>query len=182
MGKKRKKFSGGGSLSEEQVELNVMPFVDIFSLLCTFLLFSAVFVAIGVLEVQIPFLSNATPETNEEEKRSISVNIEVEDSQIIVKTSYSLPPENNKSYTFAHNESGLSEFHSKLLDIKQTDSSADKVTLFVDDQITYERLVKVIDNIKFVSPGDGVSSGGDEADGSKQEFLMKKVVMGDVLL
>ena len=58
-----------------------MPFVDIFSLLTTFLLFSAVFVKIGILEVQVPFLSNAAPPPDEKPSRSISVNVDMENDK-----------------------------------------------------------------------------------------------------
>ena len=55
----KKKKASMGIAPPGAVELNVMPFIDIFSLLCTFLLMSAVFLSIGILEVQVPFLTNA---------------------------------------------------------------------------------------------------------------------------
>ena len=70
--KKRMGADGGGS-----IELNVMPFIDVFSLLTTFLLFSAVFVQIGILEVQVPFLSNSNPPDNSKPSRDLSIKLDV---------------------------------------------------------------------------------------------------------
>ena len=49
--KKRKKAA------YNEIVLNIMPFIDVFSMLNTFLLYSAVFLAVGIIEVQIPYLS-----------------------------------------------------------------------------------------------------------------------------
>ena len=41
--------------------------IDIFSLLCTFLLFSAVYVSIGIQTVQVPFFTNAASDKKDDE-------------------------------------------------------------------------------------------------------------------
>jgi biopolymer transport protein ExbD len=53
------------------IELNIMPFIDVFSLLNTFLLLSAVFFSLGMLEVQLPFFSNA-PQKDSKPTRDLS--------------------------------------------------------------------------------------------------------------
>lgn len=52
MSKKKKRKQ----LESQSAQLNIMPFIDIFSMLNTFLLISASFVSIGILKVQVPFL------------------------------------------------------------------------------------------------------------------------------
>ena len=167
--------------SAQEVELNVMPFIDIFSLLCTFLLFSAVFVSIGILEVQIPFLTNAAPPQDLESKRLLDVKIDVEMERVELTTSFTKAPIDENRQFFSRDESGLSQMHAKLIELRDDYEDTDKVTLFVDDEILYEDLVKVLDQIKLRFPGD---PGFDTQGSSKgvETSLYPKVVMGSVLL
>ena len=167
--------------SAGEVELNVMPFIDIFSLLCTFLLFSAVFVSIGILEVQIPFLTNAAPNQDLESKRLLDVKIDVEMERVELTTSFTKAPIDENREFFSRDEKGLSEMHAKLIELRDEYEETDKVTLFVDDDILYEDLVLVLDQIKLRFPGD---PGFDSQESNKgiETSLYPKVVMGSVLL
>ena len=171
-------------LPASSVELNVMPFVDIFSLLCTFLLFSAVFVTIGILQVQVPFLSNAAPTDDDkgEDKRSVVVKIEVDKKQVELSTSYSKAPINPEKKQFQRTTAGLLEFHKELLRIRNENKETDKVTLFVDDDIIYDDLIKVLDQIKIRFPGDLGYFAGSSPNGEDGGSLYPKVVMGNILL
>src|SRR5690242_5526162 len=100
----------------EDVELNIMPFIDIFSMLNTFLLFSAVFLSVGIMEVQIPFLSNAKPE-KKEDNRFFVVNVSVEKEKIEVDARYSAPPENLNRKEFPNTPDGQKQMHAHLVDL-----------------------------------------------------------------
>ena len=58
MSSRKRRKQKAGFVEGAPVELNVMPFIDVFSLLTTFLLFSAAFITIGILEVQIHYFRN----------------------------------------------------------------------------------------------------------------------------
>lgn len=175
--KKKKLVSPPG----QDVELNVMPFIDIFSLLCTFLLFSAVFVTIGILEVQIPFLTNAAPNQDLENKRLLEVKIDVEMERVELATSFTKAPiDENREY-YSRDEKGLSEMHSELIELRDNYEETDKVTLFVDDEILYEDLVQVLDQIKLRFPGDP-GFNPQESNKGIETTLYTKVVMGSVIL
>lgn len=184
-------MAGGGT---ETVDLNLMPFIDIFSLLTTFLLFSAVFVHIGILEVQVPFLTNAPPPPTKS-SRSISVKVDLGEKNIEVITEYSEPPVDQRKYNFEHTDTGVASMHKKLIEIRQSTPENDKLTFFVDDEVTYEKMTRVLDEIKFVSQGEPqfkeiADDSGEEDDpaakqklsGDGQNGLYPKVVMGSVLL
>ena len=160
-----------------QVQLNVMPFVDIFSLLCTFLLFSAVFIAIGIVEVQVPFLSNAAP-PKDKPKRSISVNVEVEKKKIILKTAYSAAPANPTNREYGVNKDGLKEFHKAMVSIKKENPESNKVTMLVEDDVLFDKMIAVLDRVKFVIPEESGEAG--KVDG--QSDLFPKVVIASVML
>ena len=64
------------------IQLNIMPFIDVFSLLNTFLLMSAVFLSVGIIEVQIPFLTSAPPEKQDEKFCDVKVDMEKEKIEV----------------------------------------------------------------------------------------------------
>ena len=170
--KKKHKQTVGSS-----VELNVMPFIDIFSLLCTFLLFSAVFVSMGIVDVQVPFLSNAKPNFGDSKhERTLSINIEINLETISLSTEWSEEPINKKSWQFKRDKSGISKFHNFLIKIKDKFNKQDKVTLFTDDKLSFEEVIEIIDAIKLRNIDKASASKGVNSP------LFTKVVMGSVLL
>ncbi len=170
-------------LEYRDIELNIMPFIDMFSMLNTFLLFSAVFLSIGIIEVQIPFLTNAPP-PKQQKTRNLQVNVDIEPDKIEVTTAFSAPPENEQKTTYALNESGVAEMHARLVSIRQQNEDTDLVTLFSGDDVTYEKLTLVLDNIKFRNEADPVFREKDPRTGELRTsvFLFPKVVMGSVIL
>ena len=163
------------------VELNIMPFIDIFSLLCTFLLFSAVFISIGIHAVQIPFLTNAAPPPGPPEKsRNISVRVDVTKTQITVESSWSEPPVDKRSEKFPFTTEGLDSLHNTLSSMRNEDKAFDKIDFFTSDDLIYEDLVKLLDAIKLRRATDPVFEGKKgEPDAV---FLIPKVVMSSVIL
>lgn len=168
---------------QEAAELNIMPFIDVFSVLTTFLLFSAVFIAIGIIKVQVPFFTNK--EQPDKPKRTLSVKVDVRKDKMIFARNFSLAPRNAVSVTYNVNVAGYLALHKKLVESRSLDKENDLVTLFSDDDVTFEQLSKVLDTIKFRKEGDPVFL--READDEKiqkvsRDFLYPKVVMGSVIL
>lgn len=162
------------------VELNIMPFIDIFSLLCTFLLFSAVFISIGIHVVQVPFLTSAPPDNDNEKARTLSVKVDVSKNQIAVDSSWSEPPINRKVEKFNHNPEGLNNLHNYLVKLRQSDNSLDKADFFTDDDINYEQIVLLLDAIKIRRPNDPIFE--TQKGAPESVFLIPKVVMSSVIL
>ncbi len=166
--------------SVEGVELNVMPFIDIFSLLCTFLLFSAVFVSIGIHTVQIPFLTNAAPSSSDDKKpkRIIQVHLDIEDSSMKLKTKWSQAPINKKTHEFSRTDEGLEKLHRKLIEIRAKNIDSDKITIYNEDHLIYDDLIKILDAIRLRDPKDPPLVNSD----GKGVGLFSKVVLGSILL
>lgn len=177
--KKRRK-----RIEYKEVELNIMPFIDVFSMLNTFLLFSAVFIMIGITEVQIPFLTNAPP-PKEKSARSLNINIDVTKEKIEVVRVYSMPPADEMKWEFVFNKDGIEQMHRRLVSLRKEEPDVDKVTLFSDDDVIYKDLSNVLDAIKLREEGDPVFA-TKSADKKEQEaatiFLYPKIVMGSVML
>ena len=177
MAKKRK-----AKKTSAAAELNVMPFIDIFSMLVTFLLVSAAFVSIGIVKVQVPFLSNA-PEDKSKPSRDLIVDVHIEKEKILLSTQFSLPPKEKFEKSFSLNKNGIDNLHNDLVAIKQKNPDADKVTVYSDDDIGYQDLVLVIDAISLLKESDPTISSNDSSLKSKAKVgLFDKVVMGSVLL
>ncbi len=181
MKRKRK----GSTIEAGAVELNVMPFIDVFSLLTTFLLFSAVFIQIGVLEVQIPFLSNAKPPDFQKPERILEVKADVSKEFIEISSSWTAAPTDEKKKQFPRNKAGIAEAHRELISIRTTHPDIDKLTMYSEDEITYKELAEVLDAVKFLSPGETLPPPKDPSamkNGESQPSLFPKVIMGSVML
>lgn len=182
MGRKKRKQIA--QVADAMVDLNVMPFIDIFSLLCTFLLFSAVFVSIGVVEVQIPFLSNAAPPKEQkkaEDNRDLEVKVEISKKEIKLTSSFSRPPVDMSTTGYDFTESGLAKLHSKLVSLKDANPESDKITVFIDDDVIYDEIIGALDQIQLRYP-DGSGKVTSQNNEGKNVYLFQKIVFGSVLL
>ncbi len=161
-----------------------MPFIDVFSLLNTFLLMSAVFIAIGVLEVEIPFLTSAPPPPKDSE-RTLEVKVDMMKDKVEVVTSWSKPPVNERKESFDVTEAGMAALHKHMVEVRKLDLESDKVQLFTEDDVLWKDMAAVIDAIKLRQPGDPVfpmKTGSETEKAMAAEFLYPKVILASVIL
>jgi len=181
--KKKRKMKRKG-IPYRDIELNIMPFIDVFSLLNTFLLMSAVFLSVGILEVQIPFLTNAPPEKTPDE-RVLEIKVEMEKDKIDVTAAYSRPPVNEQKKSFKPTKEDIAAMHKFLVEIRRANPDSDKVQFFSEDDVLWKDMAHVLDAIKVKQPGDPVfptKTGSDIEKAIAAEFLYPKVVMASVML
>lgn len=173
-----------GNHESGPIDLNVMPFIDVFSLLTTFLLFSAVFTHIGIVEVQVPFLTNQPPPEDKKPERTITVNVIVDKESIEVETYFVIPPKNSETKTFRLSKGGIQEMHDYLISVRSDHPETDKLSLLPTDDVEYDDVMRVIDAAKYLSKSDPPlpSSENIRKDGSSsQYYLYPKVIMGNIL-
>ncbi len=174
MKKKKKNLSA----ATEAVEINVMPFIDVFSLLCTFLLFSSVFITIGIHTVQVPFFSSAKEtEEKEKQKREHILLVEVSTNFLELTSEWSSPPVAQEKHRFANSPSGVQEFHKKLIEIKEKNLESQKIKLFFDDKVQYESVTKILDSVVSLKEKEEASP-----ELLKIGKLFPQVVLGNVIL
>lgn len=184
MSRKKKKRT----IPYQDVELNIMPFIDIFSMLNTFLLFSAVFLSVGILEVQIPFLSNQPPPDDPKDSRVFQVNVDVTKEQVEIQTSYTRPPEQAQKFPFPNNAQGIKLMHQKLAEIRKLNAATDKATVFSEDDVSWESLSAVLDGVMLRIEGDPIFAPAKDAKNREKAeldakiYLYPKIVMGSVIL
>ena len=155
-----------------------------FSLLTTFLLFSAVFVKIGIIEVQVPFLSNANPPDMQKPVRDFEIKLDVRKNFLEIQTAYTQPPLEEKTMRYDLNSQGLDDMHKKLVELRRANIKSDKIQLFADDDVKYDDLTKVLDQVKFLKDDEpGIDTEGDQKNiDDSQRFLFQKVIMGRVMI
>jgi biopolymer transport protein ExbD len=167
----------------QDLQLNIMPFVDVFSMLNTFLLFTAVFVSIGIHEVQIPFFTNAPP-PKDDTGRVFTVFADVQPTKLAVETSWSREPANPQKWEYEFNDQGLEEMHKRLLQVRQEHVDTDKITVTIDRDVTYADMTKVLDVIKLRREGEPAfaqKNDKGETIGNDTLFLYPKVVIGNIV-
>lgn len=169
------------------IDLNVMPFIDVFSLLTTFLLFVAVFTHIGILEVQVPFLSNQVDKSDDKDQpdRVITIHIMLDNDTIEVESFYLDPPTNKQVKTFKMVPRGIANMHAYLIELRGDHPATDKLSLFPSDDVDYDSVIAVLDAIKFMKRTDPPLPQSikvsEEGDPSQQNSLYPKVIMGNIL-
>lgn len=175
-GRKKKK-----SKKYKDISLNIMPFIDVFSLLNTFLLMSAVFLSVGILEVQIPFLTSAPPDKQPDAK-SCDVKVDMEKTQIEATASNCGVQSPRK---FSVDKSGVAELHQHLVAVRKGNPEIDKLQFFTEDDVLWKDIASVLDAIKLRKPTDPIFASKASTDVERAvaaEFLFPKVVMASVML
>ena len=182
MSRKKKKTKPG---KYKDIELNIMPFIDVFSLLTTFLLMAAVFVAIGIIEVQIPFLSTQKPDADP--PRVLDIKVDMEKDKVFVITSWTKPPTNEEKKEFTVNEAGAKLLHEHLVNVRRQNPKADQVSFFTEDDVVWKDMVLILDAVKLRNSDDPVfppadGSNSEAAIAEANQYLFPKVVLSSVML
>jgi len=180
---RKKKKRRGATFTD--VELNIMPFIDVFSILNTFLLMSSVSLAIGLIEVQIPFLSPNPPDKTDP-PRSLEIKVDMEKEKISVISQWSKPPGNNETKReFDVSAVGAKEMHKYLVTLKQQDPKADRIQFFTEDDVIWNDMALMLDAVKLREPDDPVfpiEGKSDEERAMLASYLFPKVVLSSIML
>jgi biopolymer transport protein ExbD len=134
-------------------ELNVVPMIDMMTILVVFLIFSAVFTRTNILELNLPAANQAVPDLPQGLQLEVVVRkdrIEVADRGTgILKTLTN----NGGNYDFVELSRFLQLLKSKFPD--KTDAS-----ILLEADISYDTLVQAMDTVRvFQTPGTGISYG-----------------------
>ena len=148
--------SGGGGKKPVDFQLNLVPFIDLLSVLIAFLLMSAVWTQIARIEVrQSPNLpSDEPPPEEEEEKLNLSVLIKAS-GYTVTQRGGELVKEIEKDGE-AYNIEALSEV---LKQVRVEHPDNEEVTVTSEDSIPYQELITVMD-ICLDNDLDGISVAG----------------------
>lgn len=127
---------------QETVELNITAFLNLMVILVPFLLITAVFSRITVLELNLPS-KNAV--AKQEEKIKLSLELVVRNNSFEVRDANLgrikyLPRKNG--------ETNWKTFTDVLVEIKTRFPEEDSISLLLEPKINYKTLIKVMDNVR----------------------------------
>lgn len=140
------------------VDLNLVPFIDLMSVLITFLLITAVWTQVSMIQIGTSFYGKKTENVPPTvlPKQEVVLKIEVKPSGYILthgRQTISLPL---KSGEF--DDVGLVD---QLQRIKQLDPEKEDAIIAISDGMPYERLIRSMDNVlQGGFPAISIATGG----------------------
>lgn len=125
-------------------ELNIIPMIDIFTVLVTFLLMTAVFSRIVVLNLGLPVAST----TQLEQLQDLNLEVIVHDASIEVADRGSGRLAEIPSVQTGHDLKALSEY---LQRVKARFPDKTQATILLEADTSYDVLVQVMDTLRLVT-------------------------------
>ncbi|MEM7763649.1 MAG: biopolymer transporter ExbD [Pseudomonadota bacterium] len=133
----------------EATELNITAFMNLMVILVPFLLITAVFSRMAILELNLPGASSEPAETPEE---TLQLEITVRDARIEVGD------RNGGVLSIIDNVDGdydLDRLAEKLREVKYLNPDKLDCTLLLESDISYETLVQVMDTVRIYELVEG---------------------------
>lgn len=135
--------------TEDAVEINVIPVMNLFMVLIPFLLLGATFFHIGVIPTSTPTLSPSDSDVPKT-PTTVAVNLEItEDLLRITASSVSLDPEElealSAEWPKKNGEYQVDALQRALVEIKQKYPESNTLTVLPFEDLNYQVLVSVLD-------------------------------------
>lgn len=135
--------------TEDAVEINVIPVMNLFMVLIPFLLLGATFFHIGVIPTSTPTLSPSDSDVPKT-PTTVAVNLEItEDLLRITASSVSLEPEELEAlgaeWPKKNGEYQVDALQRALVEIKQKYPESNTLTVLPFEDLNYQVLVSVLD-------------------------------------
>lgn len=145
--------SEGGNGNEQDFELNLASIIDCFTVLITYLLVSASFITLGVLDVTVA----ASTTTGETAPPDLTITIKLNSNgDLNIDT---LGKEKNNLYLAAQNGTmDLKSMESRLQELKAKFPSVNSAMVTAADAVKYRDLVKAVEKTKSVLPQVALSA------------------------
>jgi biopolymer transport protein ExbD len=136
----------------ETADINITAFMNLMVILVPFLLITAVFSRVSVLELNLP---GPSAESNEEIENALNLEVTVRESAIEVGDRRTGLLKRFQRGPDGHDYKALSGF---LKQVKARAPNVDEATLLLEPDISYDVLVQVMDAVRVVvveQPDDG---------------------------
>jgi biopolymer transport protein ExbD len=146
---------GGDGGNEEEFELNLAPIIDCFTVLITYMLVSASFLSLSMLEVQpipIPIpSSDVEPPQSELVKKDISLVIEI-DLNGTVHLKMTGTPVNLMTVSGFENKINEQALEEKLKYVQTLTKNLKDASIKANRSLKYKQLAIVIEKVKLFYP------------------------------
>ena len=125
----------------EAEELNITSFMNLMVILVPFLLITAVFSRMAILEINIPPASTQTSEKRPELQLEITLRgdaLELRDRSSDLR----------RSFPYAGEKTDWKQFSDLLLELKRNFPKIETVTLLLEPDVDYQTLIDVMDRVR----------------------------------
>lgn len=145
------RFSRSGHGAEQDFELNLASIIDCFTVLITYLLVSASFIALGTFDVSVPTLRSSTDSTPEP---TISLSIKVSSSHdlLIKLEGGAASQESVIRVPAADGKLDQQSMLTRLVDLKNKWPDLDTAVLSASGAVEYSEIVQIIEATKKLIP------------------------------
>jgi len=134
-------------------DLNVVPMIDMMTILVVFLIFSAVFTRTHILELNLPAANQAVPDL----PQGLQLEVIVRKDRIDVADRGTGILKSVANTTAGYDFVALSQF---LQLVKSKYPEKTDASILLEEDITYDSLVQTMDTVRvFQTPGTGISYG-----------------------
>ena len=133
--------SFGNSNSSQEVDLNITPIIDCFTVLITFLLASASFLSIGFFEAYTPG-NSADPQATEPDTEAV-VRLKMNQSAEL-----KIKGKKNLTLTFdLHSKEGIKGLNQEIAKLQAEHLQLNQVLLSADDEVDYQQISAVMGSL-----------------------------------
>jgi len=145
-------FSKKGRVSEEPVDLNMVPIMNLFLAMIPFLLSCAAFFQASVINASVPALSEGSNDQSDEPKKElkkISLNLQVTKEGFTLSADGDQPEEELKAITTRipkkNGEYDFEKLAKKCRELHEKYDKSDTVVILPDKDIRYDVLIHTMD-------------------------------------
>ena len=131
-----------GNASDQEVDLNITPIIDCFTVLITFLLASASFLSIGFFEVYTPGVT-ATAETLEPD---VEVILKISSNQTVEMKLKG--KRNSISHFTVSDPQALEKMEKSIEKIKEEKLTLNQILITAENDVSYQNIAKVMDSLQ----------------------------------
>lgn len=134
----------GKERRREDAEVNIIPVMNIFLLLIPFLLLTAAFVKIAILDLSLPTLDKKREAQQDQSKKLVLVILSIKENSFQLKS----PGFKFSPISKTDNKYNYQLLIEQLQEIKEKHTSADEIIISPEAKIKYDIIVKVMDRCR----------------------------------
>lgn len=151
-------IEGGGGGRQTNFELNLVPFIDLMSVMITFLLITAVWTQVSMIQLGSSLYAKKNQETKAEPPKmdevAFRVDVREDGYRVLVGTNLMKIPKANGDYD-------LASLKARIDQVKTAYQEKESVVITMEDTIVYNELIRGMDILlKSGFPSISVATGG----------------------
>jgi len=161
-------------------KLNLVPILDSVFILIFFLLLSAQFIKLFEINSNVPIVSSKSPPPPKSKKEPLSLTVEMKKTELVFLTGNN-QIELKKFLATPEGDYPFVEVHNFLIELKKKHIDEHTIIFEPDEDIEYEKIVKLMDAVRLLEKTDESIYKKDEIGNDVPlEFLFDDIIFGNI--